>query len=186
MKVLLGVTGGIAAYLAASAISQLHKSEHDVRVIMTENAQKFITPLTLATLSNHPVMTTMWVLQSEGASVDHIDTAQWADVFVVYPATANIIGKFANGIADDLLSTVFMALPKETSIILFPAMNTNMWNSPVVQENCDKLERLYSAIQLEIVLPKTGLLACGDIGVGKCPAPIEVRAHVDRCKSKYE
>jgi len=157
MNVILGVTGGIAAYKSCDLINMLRKDGHDVRVIMTENAKQFITPMTLATLSKHPVMDNMW--EERKGTVDHIDVATWAELFVVYPATANIIGKFANGIADDLLSTVFLALPHTTQKVIFPAMNTNMYKNPAVQRNC-------KTVGAYVTETRTGMLACNVEGEG--------------------
>lgn len=178
-NVILGVTGGIAAYKACDLISGLRSSEFDVRVIMTEHAKEFITPLTLATLSRHPVMESMWV--ERNGSVEHIEVAKWADLFVVYPATANIIAKFANGIADDLLSTVYLALPKDdggrdlaippriTEVFIFPAMNTNMLMHPATNRNVSWLRKdgCYVSDTRETEL------ACGDVGKGALLKPKE-------------
>ena len=159
MNIILAITGGIAAYKACDLINMLRK-ENDVRVIMTEHAKEFITPLTLATLSRHPVMDNMW--EERRGTVDHIEVATWAELFIVYPATANMIGKFANGIADDLLSTVFLALPQTTQKVIFPAMNTNMYENPIVQKNLESL-RSYKCFIGET---RTGQLACGTEGKG--------------------
>lgn len=160
MNIILAVTGGIAAYKACDLINMLRKQGHDIRVIMTENAKQFITPMTLSTLSRHPVMDDMW--QERRGSVEHIEVATWAEVFMVYPATANIIGKFANGIADDLLSTVYLALPSTVNKIIYPAMNTNMYGSFAVIRNIEQLR----ADGCFVSATREGNLACGTSGVG--------------------
>ena len=181
MNVILAVTGGIAAYKACDLINALRREGHDVRIIMTENAKNFITPMTLATLSKHPVMDNMW--QEIKGTVDHIDVAVWAELFVVYPATANIIGKFANGIADDLLSTVFLALPQTTQKVVFPAMNTNMYRNPVVKRNRENLSENASTY---VTSTRTGMLACNTEGEGCLLQPnkaVEIlRAWLDKDK----
>ena len=165
-NIILAVSGGIAAYKACDLITLLKKAGHDVRVIMTKNAERFIPAMTLATLSKHPVMRNMW--QEKNGTVDHIDIASWADMFVVYPATANIIGKFANGIADDLLSTVFLALPPKVTRVIFPAMNTYMYTNPIVENNMFKL-----ANSCTVTHTRKGLLACGTKGLGCLLRPKE-------------
>lgn len=160
MNTILAVTGGIAAYKACDFINALKRQGHDVRVIMTEHAKQFITALTLATLSKHPVMDDMW--QERRGTVDHIEVATWAQNFLVYPATANIIGKFANGIADDLLSTVYLALPGHVNRIIYPAMNTNMYNSVAVRRNLEQLRQDGCFVSAT----REGNLACGTQGVG--------------------
>ena len=160
MNIIIAVTGGIAAYKACDLINMLRREKHDVRIIMTQHAKSFITPMTLATLSKHPVMDDMW--QEIKGTVDHIDVAEWTELFIVYPATANIIGKFAHGIADDLLSTVFLALAKDKQKVIFPAMNTNMYENPIVQKNLKEL----ASPQCFIAETRTGMLACGVKGRG--------------------
>ena len=177
MNVLIGVTGGISAYRVCDLILGLKQNKCDVRVIMTENAKQFITPMTISTLSKHPIMDNMW--DEVKGNIDHIDIGKWADKFVVYPATANIIAKFANGIADDLLSTVYLALPqtpaptpqdhfdggdkyKVVKRIVFPAMNTNMLRHPATQRNISRIEG-DGAI---VTGTRETMLACGDYGYG--------------------
>jgi phosphopantothenoylcysteine synthetase/decarboxylase len=161
MNILLGVSGGISAYKAADFILGLQKSgNHNIRVIMTDNAKKFITPLTLATLSKNPVMCDMW---EDRTDIEHIEVGKWASAFIVYPATANIIAKFANGIADDTLSTAYLALPKRVQKFVCPAMNTNMLEHPATQENIVKL-RLRDSVKTSPT--RKTILACGDEGEG--------------------
>jgi phosphopantothenoylcysteine synthetase/decarboxylase len=165
MNVLLGISGGIAAYKACDLITGLKANGHDVRVIMTKHAKEFITPMTVATLSTHPVMDNMWA-EIKG-NVEHIDTAKWTEVFIVYPATANIIAKFANGIADDLLSTVYLALPKTVQKFVFPAMNTNMLMHPATLRN---IRRIVDD-GVFVADTRTSKLACGDVGKGAVLSP---------------
>ncbi|MCL2703807.1 MAG: bifunctional phosphopantothenoylcysteine decarboxylase/phosphopantothenate--cysteine ligase CoaBC [Defluviitaleaceae bacterium] len=158
--VVLGVTGSIAAYKAADIISHLTKKGCDVNVIMTKAAAKFITPLTFQTLTKNKVYVDMFEEIAYG-DVRHISLAQRADCFVIAPATANIIGKIASGIADDMLSTVVMAVQNKP-VIICPAMNTAMYENAVTQRNINKL-REYG---YQFVEPKESLLACGDVGKG--------------------
>lgn len=159
-NILIGITGGIAAYKAADLTSRLVKLGADVKIIMTSNATKFIHPLTLESLSSNPVYKDTFQ-RTERWDIEHIALAKWADVFVIAPATANIIGKAASGIADDLLSTTILATEAKT--IFAPAMNTVMYQKRIVQDNIKKLKELgYSFIP-----PGKGRLACGDLGEGK-------------------
>jgi len=161
MNIIVGISGGIAAYKACDLIYGLQANKNEVRVIMTENAKEFITPLTLATISKNPVMTDMW---AERSSVEHIEVGKWANAFIVYPATANIIGKFANGIADDILSTVYLALPKSIRkcSFVYPAMNTNMLSHPSTRRNMETLRQ----DGVKVSDTRVTLLACGDVGEG--------------------
>lgn len=159
-NILLAVTGGIAAYKACDLTSQLSKTCHDVQVIMTEHAAKFVAPLTFEALTDRPVLTELFE-HHPADPIAHISLAKWADVLCVVPATANIIGKIAGGIGDDLVSTVCLAAYK--CRIICPAMNCHMYENPVVQENLEKLKR-HGWIVVE---PAEGLLACKDAGKGK-------------------
>lgn len=166
MRILLGVSGGIAAYKAADLVSQLAKRGHSVRVVMTENATRFVGPLTFEALSGHPVM--LDALASgrsagELSGIEHIDWAKWAELSVVAPLTASTLAKLATGIADDALTTVWMALPDGVPCLLCPAMNTAMWQHPVVQRNLAWIEALG---RYTVVAPTEKRLACGDVGVG--------------------
>ncbi|MBS5985598.1 bifunctional phosphopantothenoylcysteine decarboxylase/phosphopantothenate--cysteine ligase CoaBC [Clostridium sp.] len=158
--VVLGVTGGIAVYKALDVISALRKKDVDVRVIMTKSATEFVTPLTFQSMSQNIVTTDMFA-EPKAWEIQHISLAKRADVFLVAPATANIIGKVANGIADDMLSTTIMAT--RAKVVFAPAMNTNMYTNPIVQENITKLKKL----GYEFIEPASGRLACGDEGKGK-------------------
>lgn len=163
-NIVVGVSGGIAAYKACDVVSKLKKQGFEIDVIMTKNAQEFVSPLTFQTLSNQTVVTDMFETPSD-CNVEHIELAKKADVFVIVPATANIIGKIANGIADDMITTTIMAT--EAKKVIVPAMNTKMYHNPIVQENILKLKRHgYYFIE-----PVSGLLACGDTGKGKMEDP---------------
>lgn len=165
--VVLGVTGGIAAYKAAELLRLLVKSGAEVHVVMTRSAQEFMTPLTFQTLSGNPVHTELFSLIQE-QEIGHISLADRADLVLVAPATANLIGKVANGIADDLLTTTIMAT--RSKVLFAPAMNSNMWENPLYQGNHTKLEGLgYSFVE-----PAYGELACGWQGKGKLPDPQEI------------
>ncbi len=166
-KVVLGVTGGIAAYKAAEFVRLLVKEGADVHVVMTQNAQKFITPLTFQTLSGNPVASDPFTLL-ENAQIGHVALADLAELVVVLPATANIIGKIANGIADDFLST--MAMATRAPVLIVPSMNVNMWESPALQKNIRTLlER-----GCHLVEPGEGELACHWYGKGRLPELNEV------------
>lgn len=170
--IVLGITGGIAAYKAAELTRLLIKSGASVHVIMTKGAMEFITPLTLQTLSKNPVHTDLFNLVQE-AEVGHISLADRADLFVVAPATANIMGKIANGIADDMLTTSIMAT--KAPILLAPAMNCNMYDNPIVQENMNKLKKFgYHFIDSE-----SGELACGYEGKGRMAEPHDILEEIE-------
>ncbi|MBS4957541.1 MAG: bifunctional phosphopantothenoylcysteine decarboxylase/phosphopantothenate--cysteine ligase CoaBC [Clostridium sp.] len=159
--VVIGVTGGIAVYKALDVISALRKKDIEVHVIMTESASKFVNPLTFQSISQNMVVTDMFA-EPKAWEIQHISLAQKADLMLIAPATANIIGKVANGIADDMLSTTIMAAAK-AKIIFAPAMNTHMYQNRIVQGNIEKLK----AYGYEFIEPASGRLACGDIGIGK-------------------
>ncbi|WP_294385612.1 bifunctional phosphopantothenoylcysteine decarboxylase/phosphopantothenate--cysteine ligase CoaBC [uncultured Clostridium sp.] len=159
--VVIGVTGGIAVYKALDVISALRKKDVEVHVIMTESASKFVNPLTFQSISQNMVVTDMFA-EPKAWEIQHISLAQKADLMLIAPATANIIGKVANGISDDMLSTTIMAAAK-AKVIFAPAMNTNMYQNKIVQNNIEKLKEFgYGFIE-----PASGRLACGDVGVGK-------------------
>ena len=158
--VVIGVSGGIAVYKALDVISKLRKKDINVHVIMTKSATEFVTPLTFQSLSQNMVITDMFA-EPKAWEIQHISLAKKADLVVVVPATANIIGKVANGIADDMLSTTIMAT--KAPVIFAPAMNTNMYNNPIVQDNMNRLK----SFGYQFISPASGRLACGDIGDGK-------------------
>ncbi|MFR0881646.1 MAG: bifunctional phosphopantothenoylcysteine decarboxylase/phosphopantothenate--cysteine ligase CoaBC [Oscillospiraceae bacterium] len=162
-SVLLGVTGGIAAYKMAGVCSRLIKLHADTDVIMTENACHFITPITFESLTSHKCMTDTFDRNFQ-FDIKHISMAQKADVLLIAPATANVIGKLANGIADDMLTTTALACTCEK--IIAPAMNTNMFTNQIVQDNLEKL-RNYG---WTVIPPDSGRLACGSVGTGKMPS----------------
>lgn len=166
-KILLGVTGGIACYKSAELVRLLIKNNAKVNVVMTEGATKFVTPLTFQTLSMNPVLTDTFDT-THGVEVKHVTLPQESDLFVIAPATANIIGKIANGIGDDLLSS--MALAATKPILIVPAMNKFMWENKIVQENLTKL-RSHGFIIME---PSEGFLACGYEGKGRMPEPEDI------------
>ncbi|WP_346912749.1 bifunctional phosphopantothenoylcysteine decarboxylase/phosphopantothenate--cysteine ligase CoaBC [Clostridium sp.] len=159
-NVVVGVTGGVAVYKALDVISRLKKKDINVDVIMTKSACEFVTPLSFQSLSQNAVIKNMFD-EPKVFEIQHISLAKKADVLVVVPATANIIGKVANGIADDMLSTTIMAT--NAKVIFAPAMNTNMYSNPIVQENIKKLK----SYGYEFINPSSGRLACGDVGDGK-------------------
>ncbi|MBN8048419.1 bifunctional phosphopantothenoylcysteine decarboxylase/phosphopantothenate--cysteine ligase CoaBC [Paraclostridium bifermentans] len=158
--VVIGVCGGIAVYKACDLVSKLKKTGVNVHVIMTKSATEFVAPLTFQTLSQNYVVEDMFE-SPKTWDVEHISLAKKADVFVLAPATANVIGKVANGIADDMLTTTIMAT--KAKVLVAPAMNTNMYENPVVQRNIQTLKDL----DYKFVEPESGRLACGDIGSGK-------------------
>lgn len=172
--ILLGVTGGIAAYKSASLASRLVKSGAEVRVIMTEHATNFINPITFETLTGHKCITDTFDRNFE-FQVEHVSLAKKADVIMVAPATANVIAKLARGLADDMLTTTILAshAPK----LIVPAMNTGMYENPVTQDNLN-LCRKYG---MKVIEPATGHLACGDDGKGKMPEPEILFEHILSC-----
>ena len=171
--VLLGVTGSIAAYKTAELASSLKKMGYNVHVLMTENATNFINPITFETLTGNKCLVDTFDSNFE-FSVEHVSVAKQADVCLIAPASANVIGKLANGIADDMLTTTVMAC--KCKVIIAPAMNTNMYTNPIVQDNIEKLTRF----GYEVIQPDTGYLACGDTGIGKMPSPDELLWYILR------
>ncbi len=165
--VLIGVTGGIAAYKICSLVSSLHKQDYEVHVLMTREAQEFITPLTMQSLSGQKVILDMFTTDYT-PDVHHISLAQKADAFVIAPATANVIAKVAGGIADDMLTTTFLASKCEKLIV--PAMNTAMLENPITQDNLKKCEQY----GMHILESGSGYLACGTTGKGRMPEPDQI------------
>ena len=165
--IVLGVTGSIAAYKIAGLASMLVKQHADVHVIMTKNACNFINPITFETLTKHKCLVDTFDRNFE-FSVKHVSLAQAADVFLIAPASANVIGKIANGICDDMLTTTVCATRKP--VLISPAMNTGMFENPIVQDNLKKLARF----GYHIIQPAVGRLACGDVGTGKMPSEEEL------------
>ena len=166
-EIVLGVTGGIAAYKSAEIVSRLRRLGVHVHVIMTKSAMEFVTPLTFETMSNHPVVTDTFA-RPETWEVEHIALAKRAELFVIAPATANIMAKMACGIADDMLSTTVLAT--KAPVLIAPAMNTGMWTAQVTQENVETLKKR----GVHFVGPAAGVLACGDSGAGRMSEPVEI------------
>ena len=171
--VLLGVTGSIAAYKIASLASALKKRHADVHVLMTENATNFINPITFETLTGNKCLVDTFDRNFQ-FQVEHVSIAKKADVVMIAPASANVIGKLAHGIADDMLTTTIMAC--KCKKFISPAMNTNMFENPVVQDNLKILEHY----GYEVIAPANGYLACGDTGAGKMPEPETLLAYIER------
>ncbi len=179
---MVGVSGGIAAYKAAELVRALQKHALDVRVVMSEAAQQFVQPLTFAALTGHKVITSLWPHMGAmggraefgdgDSSIEHIAEAQWADLLVVAPATANTIAKFAHGLADDFLSTMYLAIT--APVLVAPAMNTNMWEHPATQANLEKLRQR----GVRIIEPDAGQLACGMVGPGRMAEPEHIASAV--------
>ena len=162
-RILLGVTGGIAAYKAAELARRLICAGAKVKVVMTAAAREFVAPLTFQALTGEKVATAMFGPEAE--PLEHVSLGQEVDAIVVAPATANLIGKLAAGIGDDLLTTILLAATRP--VLLCPAMNVEMWRNPVVQENLARLK----ARGLQVMDPATGELACGAVGLGRLPEP---------------
>jgi phosphopantothenoylcysteine synthetase/decarboxylase len=161
-NIVLGVTGSIAAYKAADLTSKLTKAGCDVRVVLTANALRFITPLAFKTLSRHPVVTDLFD-EEEGWKPTHIQLADEADLLLIAPATANILAKLAHGLADDALSCIALALNPKARTLLAPAMNGKMWLHPATQRNVAALKQMGA----EFIGPEKGLLSCGYEGLGR-------------------
>ena len=169
--VVIGVSGGIAVYKTLDVVSRLRKLGVNVNVIMTKSATEFVTPLSFQSLSQNYVVCDMFE-DPKTWDVEHISLAKRADVFLIAPATANVIGKIANGIADDMLTTTIMAA--KCHKIISPAMNTNMFENPIVQDNISKLKNY----GYEVIEPDSGYLACGDVGAGKMPDPEVLESYI--------
>jgi phosphopantothenoylcysteine decarboxylase/phosphopantothenate--cysteine ligase len=178
MRVTVGVSGGIAAYKAAELVRALQRQALEVHVVMTEAACKFVQPLSFAALTGHKVVTNLWEDtgtgetaygdSSEQNGIEHIGEAQWADALVVAPATANILAKFAHGIADDFLTTLYLATT--APVLVAPAMNVNMWEHPATQANLETLRQR----GVRVIEPGTGDLACGMVGAGRMAEPVAI------------
>lgn len=178
-RIILAVSGSISAYKAADLTSRLKKKGYDVHVIMTEAAQAFITPLTLQVLSKNPVHTD--VMEEKSAErINHIDLGKEADLFIVAPASANTIAKLAHGLADNMLTATALALPSTTPKLIAPAMNTKMYENPLTKKNLDTLHDL----GYQEILPKSGLLVCGDIGRGALADIDDIIESIDNALTK--
>lgn len=178
MNILLGVTGGIAAYKSCDLVSLARKAGHDVRVVMSANAERFVGSATFEALSGYPVLTDTFQT-SETGGIDHIEWAKWAEVSCIAPLTANTLGKLACGLADDGLTTVWMALPGGVPCFLAPAMNTEMWAHPVVLRNIQWLRELG---RYRFIDPIEKRLACGDTGVGAMAEPSDILAALEQSR----
>jgi phosphopantothenoylcysteine synthetase/decarboxylase len=169
LKVLLGITGGIACYKAADLAAKLTGAGAVVKTIMTESACKLIAPVTLEAVTGQPVYTSLWQ-GPDDFRIGHIRLADWADCVVVAPATANIIAKTAGGICDDLLSTT-LCVCWDKKVLLAPAMNSRMWANPIVQRNMDILKE---QLKFQTIGPDSGRLACGTEGIGRMAEPAAI------------
>ncbi|MFK7849999.1 MAG: flavoprotein [Akkermansiaceae bacterium] len=174
MKIVLGITGSIAAYKAAELASQLMKKGHSVHTVMTHSACEFITPLTLQVLTRNPVLVS---LEDEKNSwkPGHIELADTADLLLIAPASANMIGQLANGLAPDPLTSVYLALPRDTRTLIAPAMNGKMWEHPATLRNVERLKQ----DGCEFISPATGDLACGYQGVGRLAEITDILSTVE-------
>ena len=173
MIIVLGISGSIAAYKAADLTSQLVKQGHTVHAVMTRSATEFITPLTLQTLTRHPVLVS---LEDEKNSwkPGHIELADKADLLLLAPASANLLGQLANGLAPDPLTSVYLALPRSTPVLIAPAMNGKMWQHPATQRNVSQLKN----DGCHFIDPAEGALACGYEGIGRLATVEDILARV--------
>lgn len=169
-NILIGICGGISVYKTCELVRLFTKGGFSVKVMMTSAAAEFVTPLTFQSLSQNSVYLNMFQLMKE-ENIKHISLAQWADLCVVAPLSANTLSKLAQGICDNLLTTVICALAKDTKVLLAPAMNECMWSNPIIQENAAKLKGLK---KYTILAPEKGELACGSYGEGRMPEAAEI------------
>lgn len=175
-NIVVGVCGSIAAYKSVEIVRELKKKNWDVQVILTKEAKHFITPLTLAVLSGRPVYTEMF--DAENFKEDHISVSEFAEIILVAPATANIIGKVASGICDDLLSCAIFAF--KGPVVFAPAMNENMWLNPITQENVEKLKKY----GYHIIPPEKGFLASGKEGIGRLADISKIISFIENMKKE--
>lgn len=180
LNILLGVTGGIAAYKAVDLAGKLTAAGANVRTVMTENACRFVGAKSFEAVTNSCVYTSMWA-QTGRYEIDHINLAEQSDIIVIAPATANIIAKAANGICDDLLSTILCACRRK-SVLLAPAMNNNMWENPAVQRNIAAL----AESGFQITGPQKGRLACGTEAIGRMSEPLQIIKAIEQLASKIK
>ncbi|MHC4911492.1 MAG: flavoprotein [Planctomycetota bacterium] len=180
LHVLLGVSGGIAAYKAVDLAGKLTAAGAEVNTVMTENACRLIGPKSFEAITNSAVLASLWS-PFEGHKISHITLVDWADIVVVAPATANIIGKLANGICDDLLSTV-LCVCWAKPVLLAPAMNDNMWNNPSVQRNVKRVQEM----GFELTGPQVGPLACGREGIGRMSEAQNILEAIEKTASKIK
>lgn len=172
LNILLGVTGGIAAYKAVGLASQLTTQQAHVKVVMTQNALRLVGPKSFQAITGSPVFTDLWD-QNGDHSMEHIALSEWADLVTVAPATANILGKLSQGICDDLLSTLLCACWAKPTL-LAPAMNTQMWSNPAVQRNVKTVQEM----GFRLIGPESGRLACGTQGPGRMAEPDQILAAI--------
>lgn len=173
MNILLGITGGIAAYKSLDIISGLIATNHVVKTVVTQEALNFVTKQSLAVISKNKVNDSML---EESGEVTHIELSKWCDVFIIVPATANTIGKIANGFADNLLTTITLAVDDSKIKIICPAMNCKMYENKIVKENIEKLK----LNNWNVIEPIAGKLACGDEGIGKLNKPRKIVEEINR------
>jgi phosphopantothenoylcysteine decarboxylase len=166
-QVVLAVTGGIACYKAAALASRLVQTGAELRVLMTRSAARFVAPLTFQTLSGRPVITSLWQPQ-ESYDSEHVSAARWASLVIVAPCTANTLAKVAAGLADDVVCLTLSALPRETPVLLAPAMNAQMWENPITQRN---LKTLRDLLGYHTIGPDEGWQACRTAGMGRMSEP---------------
>jgi phosphopantothenoylcysteine synthetase/decarboxylase len=178
IHIVLGVTGGIAARKTIDLAYLLTCTGATIKTVMTENACQFVMPKSFQAITNSSVYTSMWT-GCEEFKIEHINLTDWADIVVVAPATANTIGKIANGICDNLLSSILCACWRKP-ILIAPAMNTNMWNNPAVQQNV----KILCERGIELIGPETGRQACGAIGIGKMSLPQDILERIRQIASK--
>jgi phosphopantothenoylcysteine decarboxylase / phosphopantothenate---cysteine ligase len=179
-NILIGVTGGIAAYKTCELVRLFVKDGYSVKTIMTDNAAKLVSPIVFRSLGRSAVYTDTFGTANEAAA-EHIDLAKWTGAFVIAPATANTIGKIVHGIADNLLTTTAMAIPESTPLFLAPAMNMNMWDSIFVRENMKRISGRKNCI---IIGPETGMLADGTAGAGRMSEPAAIFDAVKKAISR--
>jgi phosphopantothenoylcysteine decarboxylase/phosphopantothenate--cysteine ligase len=184
LNILLGVTGGIAAYKAVDLAGKLTAAGAGVKTVMTEDACRLVGPKSFEAVAQSTVFTTLWAAAEE-YQISHIALVDWADIVVVAPATANILGKIANGICDDMLSTILCAcwpLVESSAVLLAPAMNTNMWINPAVRHNVETLKER----GFQFIGPAEGRLACGAEGIGRMSEPQEILEAIEKIASKIK
>lgn len=175
-RILIGITGGVSAYKTLDIVRELSKRGQDVRVVLTSIARKFVTPLTVETLSQNPVYTddSTW----ENEPLAHIELAKWADLVLIAPLTANTLAKIAHGFSDNLLTSLILALPSGIPLLIAPAMNTRMWEQPATRENLILAQKYYPSITC--IEPREATLACGDVGVGAMAEGSSILAQIEQ------
>lgn len=177
-NLLIGVCSGIALYKTCFVVSKLVQTGYDVKVVMTANAAKLVSPIVFAALSHNKVYSETF---EEQWSDSHVDLCGWAEGMVIAPLTANTLARIAHGIADDLLTTTVLALPQEKPLLLFPAMNDQMWLNPMTQENLQRIRSMKRKALARLIEPKRGRLACGtDNVIGRLPEPEEIISEIKK------